>query len=150
LRFAPPGREGSSAVVFAGPQAGVGLGAARAGAVAAGAVAVIVVVVGAVAVIVVVVGAVAVIVGVVVVDVVVGVAVVDVAVVSAGGDVCGTALPVVVEPGAAVLADSGALAAAPPTNQPLAALDMASVPASTDSRERQPARGLYVRRLRCI
>jgi hypothetical protein len=124
---------------LAGRQVGVALFFAGAG-------------VGGVVVVGVVVGVARVVVAVVVVGVVgvVGVGMAEV-VVSVGGGVCCAVVPVMVAPAAgSALAACALLAALPPAIQPFTALDMASVPATSDSRERQPARERRVRGLRCI
>jgi hypothetical protein len=81
---------------------------------------------------------------------VVVVVIAGVVVVSVGADVCCVMVPVVVAPVGRALADWAPRAAVVPPIQPFSALDMASVLASSDRRERQPARALWARSLRCI
>jgi hypothetical protein len=59
-------------------------------------------------------------------------------------------VPVVVVPDGGALADGALRAAVAPPIQPFSALDMASVLANCDRRERQPVRAPCVRSLRCI
>jgi hypothetical protein len=145
------GRQVGVALFFAGAGVGgVAVVVVVVGVVVAGVVGVARVVVGVV--VAVVVGVARVVVAVVVVGVVgvVGVGMAEV-VVSVGGGVCCAVVPVMVAPAAgSALAACALLAALPPAIQPFTALDMASVPATSDSRERQPARERRVRGLRCI
>jgi hypothetical protein len=78
---------------------------------------------------------------------------VDVALVllaSVGADVCGVVVAAVVVAAGDALAVGALRAAVAPASQPLIALDMASVLASSESRERQPARLPRARSLRCM
>jgi hypothetical protein len=69
---------------------------------------------------------------------------------SVGAVVCCVVVPVVVAAVGAGLADCALRAAVPPPIQPFSAPDIASVLASSDSRERQPAPVLWVRGLPCM
>jgi hypothetical protein len=66
---------------------------------------------------------------------------------SVGADVCGVVVPAVVVPGGGALEVWALRAALAPASQPFSALDMTSVLASSESRERQPA---SLPRVRCL